>query len=166
MESGVDLLRRSSSAVLGWVQGECSGFPLKAFSAFAVLLLLSSCAATLVAQERFFVQPLPKTVAELRERFTPAQIDVLEKLNRRDREHLIRTDPPVPGLIVPTAWQDDELGYSPLPKEWSAAAAHSKYVVVHQPFQVFGAYESGRLVRWGPISSGRKETATPAGSYN
>ncbi len=41
-----------------------------------------------------------------------------------------------------------------------------KYVVVHQPFQVFGAYESGRLVRWGPISSGRKETATPAGSYN
>jgi hypothetical protein len=135
----------------------------------ALISLLSlgvQSAAPAAAQDAFAIQPQPKTDKELKDRFTPAQIDVLEKLNRRDREHLIRTDPAVPGLIVPSAWQDDELGYSPLPMEWPAAAAHAKYVVVHQPFQVFGAYESGRLVRWGPISSGRKETATPAGSYN
>jgi hypothetical protein len=139
---------------------------LKAFSALAVFLLLSSCAATLVAQERFFVQPLPKTAAELGERFTPAQIDVLEKLNRRDREHLIRTDPPVPGIVVPNTWGLDEITYSPLPLEWAAAAEHPKYLVVHQPMQVFGAYELGKLLRWGPVSSGRKETPTPAGIYN
>jgi lipoprotein-anchoring transpeptidase ErfK/SrfK len=154
---------------------------LRAFNALAIFLLLSSCAATLVAQEpgppprvfqrggveeRFFVQPLPKTAAELRERFTPAQIDVLEKLNRRDREHLIRTDPPVPGIVVPRSWEVDELTYSPLPLDWPAAVEHSKYLVVHQPMQAFGAYESGKLVRWGPVSSGRQETPTPAGTYN
>ena len=32
--------------------------------------------------------------------------------------------------------------------------------------QVFGAYENGQLVRWGPVSTGRKETPTPAGEYN
>ena len=132
-------------------------------SALAFALLAPTMVA---AQEPFTIQPLPRTDKEIKDRFTPQQLDILEKLNRRDREHLIRTDPPVPGLIVPSAWQDDELGYSPLPKEWPAAAAHAKYVVVHQPFQVFGAYEAGRLVRWGPISSGRKETPTPAGSFN
>ena len=130
-------------------------------------LLLALLTASLGAdQDPFTIQPLPKTDKELKERFTSQQLDVLEKLNRRDREHLVRTDPPVPGLVIPGAWHDDELLYSPLPREWPAATAHTKYVVVHQPFQVFGAYESGRLVRWGPISSGRKETATPAGAYN
>lgn len=131
-----------------------------------VLLAVFYTASAAAAQEPFTLQPLPKTDKELKDRFTAPQLDLLEKLNRRDREHLIRTDPPVNGLVVPSTWQDDELAYSPLPREWPAAAAHAKYVVVHQPFQVFGAYEAGRLVRWGPISSGRKETPTPAGSYN
>ena len=122
--------------------------------------------ALTVAQERFTIQPLPKSDRELREQFTPPQIDILEKLNRRDRERLIREDPPVPGLVVPAAWQTDELAYSPLPRDWTAASAHPKYLVVHQPMQVFGAYESGRLVRWGPVSSGRKETPTPSGSFH
>jgi len=39
-------------------------------------------------------------------------------------------------------------------------------IVVHQPSQVFGAYEAGHLVRWGPISSGREVTQTPAGFYH
>jgi hypothetical protein len=31
--------------------------------------------------------------------------------------------------------------------------------------QAFAAYEGGRLVRWGPVSTGRKETPTPAGTF-
>lgn len=145
--------------------------------ALAALLVFGSCAAAAAQQaptrapqapsaERFVVEPLPKTDRELRDRFTPAQLDLLEKLNRRDREHLIRTDPPVPGIIVPTTWEADEMSFSPLPQDWPAAALHAKYLVVHQPMQVFGAYESGRLVRWGPVSSGRKETPTPAGEFS
>ena len=32
--------------------------------------------------------------------------------------------------------------------------------------QAFAAYDSGRLVRWGPISSGRIEKPTPVGLYH
>jgi len=111
-------------------------------------------------------EPLPKTPAEISKRFTPAQIDVLEMLNRRDREHLVRVEPPVPGLVVPEEWSDDPLTYSPFPASWPAAESYAKAIVVHQPMQAFGAYESGRLVRWGPVSTGRKETPTPEGSFN
>jgi hypothetical protein len=123
-------------------------------------------AASAAAQDRFSIHPLPKTDKELRASFTPAQLDTLEKLNRRDREHLIRTDPPVPGIVVPAVWEADELVYSPLPHVWPAVEAEAKYLIVHQPSQVFGAYEFGRLVRWGPVSSGRKETPTPAGAFH
>jgi hypothetical protein len=116
-------------------------------------------------EQRFAIEALPRTPAELATRFTPPQIDLLEKLNRRDREHLVRTDPPVPGLVVPTAWPEDELALSPMPQSWPAAEIYAKVIVVHQPWQALGAYENGRLVRWGPVSSGRKETPTPAGSY-
>jgi lipoprotein-anchoring transpeptidase ErfK/SrfK len=130
---------------------------------FVIALQAASPAASTAG---LTIEPLPKTVGELAARFTPEQIEVLEKLNRRDREHLVRTDPPVPGLVVPATWDTDPLAYSPFPLEWSAGATIPKYLVVHQPGQTFGAYEFGRLVRWGPVSTGRKETATPAGSFN
>ena len=151
----------------------------RAFTILHLALLLTFCCAERVgAQEGlprrssdgpkagFTIEAQPKSDAELLERFTSAQIDILEKLNRRDRERLIREDPPVPGIVVPTVWETDERVYSPLPLDWPAASTHPKYLVVHQPMQVFGAYESGKLVRWGPVSSGRKETPTPSGSFN
>ena len=111
-------------------------------------------------------EPLPKTLAELSKRFTPPQIELLEMINRRDREHLIRVDPPVPGLVVPGTWETDPLAYSPFPPTWPAAEAQAKALVVHQPMQAFAAYEYGRLIRWGPVSTGRKETPTPEGMFN
>ena len=111
-------------------------------------------------------EPLPKTLPELSKRFTPEQIDLLEMINRRDREHLIRVEPPVPGLIVPAVWNSDPLTYSPFPATWPAAEAHPKAIVVHQPMQAFAAYEYGRLIRWGPVSTGRKETPTPDGAFS
>jgi len=112
------------------------------------------------------IDPLPRTPADLAARFTPAQIEILEMLNRRDRAHLARTDPPTPGLVVPEEWSQDPLTYSPFPGEWPAAAAYAKAIVVDQPFQAFAAYENGRLVRWGPVSTGRKDTPTPDGTFH
>jgi lipoprotein-anchoring transpeptidase ErfK/SrfK len=107
----------------------------------------------------------PVAAATFSKAYTPAQAALLEKLNRRDVEHLLR----LKEMIVPSEWRAggaDELDYSPLPATWAWAAPHAKVVVVSQPAQVFGAYEAGRLVRWGPVSSGRKETATPPGIYS
>lgn len=95
-------------------------------------------------------------------RFTTPQIALLEKLNRRDAEHLVR----LKEMIVPDEWLDDELAYAPLPAEWGWASDKPKSLVVHQPSQVFGAYEAGKLVRWGAVSSGRRETPTPAGVFS
>jgi hypothetical protein len=86
-------------------------------------------------------------------------------LNRRDREHLVRPDPPTPGIVVPVAWTADPLVYSPFPRSWPAAEPFAKAIVVHQPGQAYAAYERGHLVRWGPVSTGRKETPTPEGSF-
>ena len=91
---------------------------------------------------------------------------MLETLNRRDRVHLLRADPPTPGLLVPAAWAADAMAYSPFPAFWPASEPYAKLLVVSQPLQAFGAYERGTLVRWGPVSSGRKETPTPEGSFN
>jgi hypothetical protein len=111
-------------------------------------------------------EPLPKTAAELAARFTPEQIEILEMLNRRDQAHLLRADPPVPGLIVPSSWPVDRLVLSPFPAVWPAAELLPKAIVVHQALQAFAAYENGRLVRWGPVSTGRRQSPTPDGAYN
>lgn len=95
-------------------------------------------------------------------RFTADQLALLEKLNRRDVAHLRR----LTTVIVPERWEGSELDYSPLPRQWAEAAHLPRIIIVDQPMQVFGAYEAGVLVRWGPVSTGRKETPTPAGSFN
>jgi hypothetical protein len=126
-------------------------------------------AATGAAQAPAIVyrfEPLPRTDAELAKRFTPAQIEILEALNRRDRAHLLRATPPTPGLLVPATWSDNLLIYSPFPSGWPAAESLPKALVVDQPMQAFAAYESGRLVHWGPASTGREETPTPEGVFH
>jgi lipoprotein-anchoring transpeptidase ErfK/SrfK len=137
-----------------------------AVTLLTLLAYLEVASAQAPVLPAYHFEPLPKTIAELEKRFTAPQIALLEMLNRRDRERLIRVEPAVPGLIVPDTWIDDPLGYSPFPAAWPAAEAHPKALVVHQPMQVFGAYENGRLVRWGPVSTGRKETPTPEGAFN
>lgn len=104
----------------------------------------------------------PVNASTFTRQYPPAQVAILEKLNRRDREHLIR----LKEMIVPDVWLDDELAYGLLPATWAWAEDHPKAIVVSQPAQLFGAYEFGRLVRWGPVSSGRKETPTPAGTFH
>jgi hypothetical protein len=95
------------------------------------------------------------------DRLTDWQIELLEKLNRTDREYLRRLE----RVIVPDGWDADELDRSPLPAYILELKAHEKGIVVHLPMQVFGAYEFGQLIGWGPISSGRAQHPTPPGLY-
>jgi hypothetical protein len=53
-----------------------------------------------------------------------------------------------------------------MPARYDAAAAIPKVVVVYLPAQMFGAYEHGTLVRWGPVSSGGRVSPTPAGLFH
>lgn len=98
---------------------------------------------------------------ELAERFKPHELAVLEKLNRADVKHLSRLEQ----LVIPSEWRH-ESDYSPFPAEYAAAAADPKLLIVDQASQAFAAYEFGRLVHWGPTSTGRRAKPTPAGRYH
>jgi len=98
----------------------------------------------------------------LESQFNERQIALLEKLNRSDRGHLGS----LARLVVPQDWSLDELDYSPLPTSLDLKFTPNKLLIVHLPSQVFGGYERGRLVHWGPISSGAIHTPTPPGRYH
>lgn len=102
------------------------------------------------------------SVPNLKARFNRSQLELLQKLNRADLDHLALLD----RMVSPDVWVDEQLVYSPLPHSFPGAASCSKSILVHQPAQAFGGYEYGRLVRWGPISSGRQTSPTPTGLFH
>ena len=98
---------------------------------------------------------------DLDERFTEEELRILEGLNRVDRERMPRLDQ----LVVPDNFPDDPLTYSPFPDRVEGLAEKPKALLVHQPLQVWAAYEKGELVRWGPVSTGREAHPTPSGAF-
>lgn len=105
------------------------------------------------------LDPAPEDVAG---HYGRERVPLLEKLNRADRDHLVLLDT----LVVPERWDEPELSHSPLPDTLPGPEVDGRVLVVHAPFQVFGAYEEGRLKRWGPVSSGRREYPTPSGLFH
>lgn len=118
---------------------------------------LFTAALPAMAQVEYRAEP-PRPLT----RFKSDQIALLEKLNRADRRHLGR----LPSIIVPERWGLPELAYSPMPFHSTWAEQHPKALIVDLPSQVFGAYEHGQLVRWGPVSSGRAQNVTPSGLFH
>lgn len=68
-------------------------------------------------------------------------------------------------LLIPNSFPEDFRAYSPYPQQYNAAADLPKLFVIDKYTQTFGAYELGRLVRWGLISTGREDDLTPTGRY-
>src|SRR4029078_2892272 len=98
---------------------------------FCLLVLQSTPAVSTYRVE-------PTDAPTIKKRYTAEQVGVLEKLNRRDLEHLIRLD----AIVVPETWSD-ELSFSPLPADWPAAQAHVKALAADHPTPLFGAHEDG-----------------------
>jgi hypothetical protein len=95
-------------------------------------------------------------------RFTSKQLVLLMKLNHVDPTHLAQLS----RILAPDRWDLDELLYSPLPQVIPQLSQEGKAIIVDLAGQAFGAYESGNLVRWGPVSSGRRSHQTPSGTYH
>lgn len=136
-------------------------FAIGAIVALGSLALSIAVAASQRRTEiRYHLEAVPAAFAG---RFSADQIAVLEALNRADEIHL----PRLKTILVPDEWHSDLLLYSPFPKQhagWQSMAPKS--LVVDQPGQAFAAYEYGRLVRWGPVSTGREAHQTPAGVFH
>ncbi|MGH9340204.1 MAG: L,D-transpeptidase [Acidobacteriota bacterium] len=97
----------------------------------------------------------------LRSELGDEQFEVVLKLNRRDSRHLGSGI----SLIIPDT-VGDLISHSPFPRRIDAAASVPKLMFVSLSIQAFAAYEYGELVRWGPASTGKQETPTPAGLYH
>ena len=69
-------------------------------------------------------------------------------------------------LILPTSFPEDFRAYSPYPFEYNGAKEMPKLLVIDKTTQTFGAYEYGKLVRWGIVSTGEFDDRTPPGRYN
>lgn len=129
--------------------------------AFFVAAPASLFASDLPPAYRLRLAASPPTLEHLSCGLDEAQMALLEKLNRCDREELPRQQ----AIVLPDRWDLDELSYSPLPQQADWARHLPTALIVHQPLQAFGAYVEGRLVYWGPVSSGSIENPTPKGLY-
>lgn len=135
--------------------------PLFWCAGLAGLVALQPAAVSTQAGTRYRIEGRSQTAGSLHERFSEAQLALLEKLNRADVEHLGQ----LREVVLPESWIDDELPYSVLPMRYAASEPWSTFLVVYLPGQLFGAYEFGRLVRWGPVSSGGRSNPTSSGLF-
>ncbi len=89
-----------------------------------------------------------------------SNVDLVLGINRIDRDNL----KPGMTMVVPS---DINLikQWEYLPNKISTAKSIPKLIIVSQPIQAFGVYESGLLVHSGPVSSGRKLNQTPSGLF-
>jgi len=103
----------------------------------------------------------PKVLSQLKSEIGAEKMAVLLKLNRLDARHLRA------GATILIPEQIDELiNYSPFPHRLNTGREIPKLILVSLRVQAFAAYEYGNLVRWGPTSSGKKASPTPAGLYH
>lgn len=150
--------------------------PERHFVSLLILLCLAAANGAAVAQlpdslslktaapeaMRYRIEYPSAVTAKRLRNLTAYQLMIVEKLNRADRKHL----PKLFSIVFPERWEAEELAYSPMPKNDPWAAQYPKALVIDQPLQAFGAYENGQLVRWGPVSTGRRGDRTPSGLFH
>lgn len=93
---------------------------------------------------------------------SPAERDIVLRLNRVDAASYKRLDT----MIVPDRIDTSWLAYSVFPRELPLLKEVRKMVFFAYYPEAFAAYESGRLVKWGPTNMGKKATPTPTGLFS
>ncbi|MCF4101287.1 L,D-transpeptidase [Gillisia sp. M10.2A] len=93
--------------------------------------------------------------------YTDNQKKLIFALNRMDSKRL-RIGSPV---VIPDTLDLDLIKYSPFPEKLSILDSLPKTLLISQRVQGFALYERGKLVKWGPVSSGKKSTPTPNGLH-
>jgi len=90
------------------------------------------------------------------------RLEIVELSNRVRSRYMIQRRE----LLIPDRFENDFLAYSPYPSTYAQATTLPKLFIIDKYTQTFAAYESGKLVRWGLVSTGREDDLTPSGRYN
>ncbi len=102
-----------------------------------------------------------QSLSDLSQELGEKRMFILLKINRRDLKHLKEGET----YAIPNS-DDSENTYSPYPLHVSALDSIHKIIIVSRRVQAFVAYENGKLIKWGPTSTGKKSTPTPEGLYH
>jgi hypothetical protein len=94
-------------------------------------------------------------------RFTENQQEFIFALNRMDAYRL----KPGKMLVIPDTLTTNFMDYSPFPAHLEMLDSIPKAVLISRRIQAFALFEQGGLIHWGPVSSGKKSTPTPAGLF-
>lgn len=94
-------------------------------------------------------------------RFDPEIQDRILALNRMDAWKLRVGDT----LVIPDSVKTDFLSLSPFPKQLDVLNSINKVILVSRRVQAIGLYEGGKLVTWGPASTGKESSQTPTGLF-
>lgn len=94
-------------------------------------------------------------------RFTEKEKKVIFALNRMDPHRLV----PGSQIVLPDTVGTDLMVYTPFPNRMEILDTIPRTVLIAQRIQGIALYENGRLIRWGPISSGKQSTPTPNGLF-
>ena len=100
-------------------------------------------------------------VDSFRNRFSEDAQKIIFALNRMDPQRLKKGSV----LVIPDTITSNFMDYSPFPQTFEMLENIPKTVLISRRVQAFGLYEKGRLIRWGPVSSGKQTTPTPAGLF-
>jgi L,D-transpeptidase catalytic domain len=89
-------------------------------------------------------------------------LKIIKALNRVEKRYLFQLDT----IIIPDTFAVDLNYFSPFPAAVKVLDSVHKIIIYSYPLQAFAAYESGKLIRWGPVSMGKKSTPTPTGLFH
>ncbi|MFZ4500159.1 MAG: L,D-transpeptidase [Minisyncoccia bacterium] len=104
----------------------------------------------------FYTMKSADAAVELEELVGADNVLAVLQTNRIDAEHIKSGAK----IVVPAAF--DSATRAPFPLEVSELSEVKKVLLISQRIQAFGVYESGKLVRWGPVSTGKQSTQTPS----
>lgn len=93
---------------------------------------------------------------------TPAERAIVLRLNRVDAASYKRLDTMIVPDKIDTAW----MAYTVFPEELPMIKDVRKMVFFAYYQEAFAAYESGKLVKWGPTNMGKKASPTPTGLFS
>lgn len=97
---------------------------------------------------------------KLLDSFSYDQLLLIQKINRLDLAHFRQGYV----LMIPSDYTDSTSLY-PYPLRINSLDSIPKILFVNRRIQAFGAYENGKLIRWGATSTGKRKTPTPPGLY-
>jgi len=104
----------------------------------------------------------PEDVKAFDSIYTPEEQHVILQLNRLDKQFLKKGM----ALVIPDKILNSFSDYTTFPYELPQADTLPKLILISLRIQSFAVYESGKLIRVGPISSGKKAAPTPPGLYH